>query len=119
MKTVYNEYNIAFVFKEFLIWKHFFKSKDWNYEKEVRILYTNPKIRIDSEIEWDINRYNILAKYQYVDMLNMPVTITGITLGPKLSENELNKAQLKQFLREIDYKDLSNNIRTSSIRCYR
>lgn len=119
IETVYKNYNIAFVFKEFLVWKHFFKSKDWSYEKEVRLLYTNPKVRIESELEWDINRYNILTKYQYVDMQNMPITISGITLGPKLSENEFNKAQLKQFLRENDYPDLSNNIKTSSIRCYR
>lgn len=119
IENVYQEYNVAFVFNRFSIWKHFFKSKDWSYEKEVRILYSNPKVYIESEIEWAINRYNILAKYQFVDMRNMPIHITGITLGPKLSENELNKAQLKQFLRENNYLDLLGNIKSSTIKCYR
>lgn len=116
---LYQKYNIAFVFNQFSIWKHFFKSEYWDYEKEIRLIYWNTKVYIESEYEWSINKYNILTKYHYIDLSNLPVRITKIILGPKLSESELNKAQLKQFLREKEYEELAKNVEKSDIKCYR
>ena len=117
---LYKEYNLAFVFNRFLIWKHFFKSQDWDYEKEIRLIKWSKAIDNDQkDSEWDINRYGILAKYKYIELEKMPIRIKGVVLGPKLVENELNKAQLKQYLRERNDRELINKIYFSRILCYR
>ena len=110
--------NIAFVFNRFMIWKHFFFFFFWSYEKEARIIKWNNGFS-DDKTEWAINKYGILAKYQFKPLEELPVSIKSITLGPKINEAKLNIAQIKQYLRETGKKKTFGDIRISHISCYR
>jgi len=120
------EAEIDFRFKNLNIWKHFFKPHDFAVEKEVRLLFIRDKSIALPEKGWVLtNSHQILNPY--VDFIlndsNFPLRLTKIVLGPKCSENKINKKQFQQYIRELrpladrDLSDLQVGI--SSINSYR
>lgn len=91
--------NIYVHFNKLNIWKHFFKSIDWQNENEIRIFnYTSETDTSNSE--WGVNKFGILTKYLSFELDILPINISRIILGPKILEPELANQQLRQFLRE-------------------
>lgn len=44
------------------------------------------------------NSFGIFCPFVEFDLNNLPFSLTGIQLGPKLSDKDLNRAQLRYFL---------------------
>jgi len=99
VEKVYKSFGVVLILRSFNVWNSFIKSTDYQYEKEIRLLYWS---RGTSPIEttWSLNGYGILSKYASFDNADFPIAMSGITLGPKLNEPELNRGQIKQYLRE-------------------
>jgi len=96
-----------FDFRRWEIWKHFFKSFNYQDEKEVRLLYIAPKKENDKNIDtvWmqDYKSGIIcemkLFNYEYSENSNsFPLKITHIYLGPKSSEKNVNVEQIAYML---------------------
>jgi hypothetical protein len=88
--------NIRFVL--FYGWRHFFKPREYEYEKEIRLLYIHK--RRDREKEWiAAEPYSIVNPMVKFDLSSrdFPLAIKGVMLGPKRPESKLNKSQLIQM----------------------
>jgi hypothetical protein len=99
------------------VWKHFFKPYEYAYEKEIRLLYIHKKE--DREKKWIIAEpYGIVNPMVIFDMTKneFPLKLTEIMLGPKKSEKELNKSQLKQMISE---KSKTLEVSVSKLNVYR
>ena len=109
------------VFKNIDKWKHFFKAKDYSIEKEVRLIFQdNGKSSIVKNRDWiRSNDYSIINPYVEFDIFNttkFPLQLKEIILGPKCPEQETNKYQLQELIRQ---QKLSINVRASDIKNYR
>ncbi len=83
------------------VWRHFFKPHDYDYEKEIRLLYIHQKT--DREKKWIIGEpYSIVNPMVIFDLSKneFPLKITEVMLGPKRLERDLNKSQLEQLISE-------------------
>jgi len=98
-----DELNINFDFKTLNTWKHFFKPHDYAVEQEVRLLY----IHDDNEFpkkDWLLTTsHNILNPFVEFKLNDpdMPLHLTKIVLGPKCPENQINKKQFQQYIRDL------------------
>lgn len=86
------------------IWQHFFKPKEYEFEKEVRLLYRKNQDRGDSpEPIWILNEeFNIISPIITFSIQEgenaYPLKIEALTLGPKMREAEINAIQLSYLL---------------------
>lgn len=86
------------------IWQHFFKPKEYEFEKEVRLLYRIDKKGIQpDESFWILNsEFNIvcpLVNFAVSSAKNTyPLQLERVTLGPKMLEADINSKQLTQML---------------------
>ena len=95
--------SITFVFKQWNMWRSFFKSKDYKIEQEVRLLYlrsldTNYQESVDNE---DIKKGWLLTKdcnvvSEYLDFKkerldSFPFKISKLILGSNCKEKETNR----------------------------
>ena len=103
----------VFTFRNWYIWKHFFKSHHFAVEDEVRLLYIPPKDST-AEVKWIRNEANlIVSKMLLFDLMaktthskkQFPMTIEHVFIGPKITES--------QVIEQYDYMRSSN---LSSIR---
>ena len=102
-------------------WKHFFKPKDYETEKEVRLLLNKKRTKtIFSEVWIHNMTYNIIHPIVLFDSLsaseNFPMQMKKIILGPNMPEAELNQRQIMQWLKS---KDLQIEVEISKIGNYR
>lgn len=113
-----HSYNLSFF--RFYLWRNFLKSKHYQEEKEVRLLYYRKKRSVGKKIHWKINKFGILNSFVEFDLNDsfFPLKIKGFTIGPKCNESLLNEMQLKYYLKKN--RQLSKlNVYTSSITDYR
>jgi hypothetical protein len=98
------------------VWRHFFKPKEYEHEKEVRLLYLPKQGTVARN--WILAEpYTIVNPLALFNLDEFPLEITEIILGHKSAERELNKVQLKQMLND---KGLSGIvINESTTRVYR
>lgn len=102
-------------------WKHFFKPKEYETEKEVRLLLDKRDAKSSFTEKWIHNTtYNIIHPILLFDKLqaenNFPLKIKKIILGPNMPEAELNQKQLTQLLK---LKGLNIQVSLSDIGVYR
>lgn len=102
-------------------WKHFFKPKDYETEKEVRLLLNKKRTKTTFSEVWIHNMtYNIIHPIVLFDSLsaseNFPMQMKKIILGPNMPEAELNQRQIMQWLKS---KDLQIEVEISKIGNYR
>ena len=102
-------------------WKHFFKPKDYETEKEVRLLLNKKQTKSAYSEIWIHNiTYNVIHPIALFDNLraanNFPMQMKKIILGPNMPEAELNQRQIKQLVKS---KDLQIEVEISKIRNYR
>lgn len=114
------EVKIDFRFKTLSLWRHFFKSYEYEPEKEVRLLLIgNEKDEIKGEkfstgsgasldIKWNLtNSHHILAPFIIlkIDDPRLSCTLKKVILGSKCPELAIN---LKQFSLLARKKNLSH-----------
>lgn len=109
------------IFNDIDKWKHFFKSKDYSIEEEVRLIFQDIfKSSIVKNRDWiKTNDYSIINPYVEFDILNtteFPLQLKEIILGPKCPEQTTNIYQLQELIRQ---QQLSINVRASDIKNYR
>lgn len=101
--------------KNFQIWKHFFKSYEYENEKEVRLLH----IVDDLPDSWNLTfSHSILNPSIFVDLNNeeLPIKLKKIILGPICPEKYVNKRQFEVFKNKVG---LTIDIELSKILSYR
>lgn len=98
----------VFTFRNWYIWKHFFKSHHFAVEDEVRLLYIPPQDSA-AEVKWIKNEANqIVSKMLLFDLMTkttsskkqFPMTIEHVFIGPKITES--------QVIEQYDYMRSSN-----------
>ncbi len=108
------------VFNDIDKWKHFFKAKDYSIEKEIRLLFAD-----DSKTDVVKNRvwlktsdHSIINPYVEFELSNpgFPLELKEIVLGKKCPEQATNIYQLKELIRQKNYKI---DVKPSSIKNYR
>ena len=112
-------------------WLPFFKSGDYHYENEVRLLYeeNDESNNFHTSHDWVLNNANsIFTPYVQFDLsdkgeqqkTNFPLKLKGIVLGPKCPEKEMNAKQIKNMLRrDPSLQRLNIDIQVSKITNYR
>ncbi len=124
-------------FRTLNIWKHFFKSFEYEPEKEVRLLIivsrTN-NIKGEQQhtlaphslkTEWNLTHsHKIINPFITIDLddNDLPIKLTKIWLGPKSPEKYINKKQFEELLRKsrINYSGHhSVDVVLSNIKNYR
>lgn len=105
------------VFQDIDKWKHFFKSKDYSVEHEVRLLIQN---KGQSKRDWIVSNDNSIitpfVEFNIFDDPGFPLVLKEIILGPKCPEQETNKYQLQELIQQ---NNLSVIVRASEIKNYR
>ena len=107
----------VFTFRNWYIWKHFFKSHHFAVEDEVRLLYIPPQDSA-AEAKWIKNEANlIVSKMLLFDLMTnttssnskkqFPMTIEHVFIGPKITE--------PQVIEQYDYMRSSNLSSISAI----
>lgn len=118
LEIIKNLINNNIVFKDIDKWKHFFKSKDYSVEQEVRVLFQS-KDSVKKR-DWIISKdYSIINPFLEFNIFNnsgFPLVLKEIILGPKCPEQETNIYQLNELAKQ---NDLSISIRPSDIKNYR
>lgn len=109
------------IFKDIDKWKHFFKSKDYSIEEEVRLIFQDTfKSSIVKNRDWiKTNDYSIINPYVEFDLFNtpqFPLQLKEIILGPKCPERETNIYQLQELIRR---QKLTISVKASNIKNYR
>lgn len=111
---------VRFRFMYLDVWKHFFKTKDYRIEDEVRLLYLNNKTNPPGSQGWVVTHPDkIVSKYVMFDLNStlFPLQLTDIILGPNYPEPHVNKRQLEVL---IDEKGIPNVVvANSKIESYR
>ena len=112
-------------------WLPFFKSGDYHYENEVRLLYeeNDESNNFHTSHDWVLNNANsIFTPYVQFDLSDkgeqqkttFPLKLKGIVLGPKCPEKEMNAKQIKNMLRrDPSLQRLNIDIQVSKITNYR
>ena len=110
-------------------WKHFFKPKEYDIEKEIRLIFEDKDISLltkdDKKIWIKTNNSSIIIPAIRFYVLNdsFPLILKTVILGPKVIEPETNKAQLELMLNQVDKKGMWRKrpikVECSSINHYR
>lgn len=92
--------NCKFQFRNFNIWKHFFKPYDYIDEQEVRLLYQCKK-GDENNYKWIVTGDQIISPVMEFDIGNgnnkFPLIINQLILGPKSPEKHTNAPELNLF----------------------
>lgn len=108
------------------IWRYFVKPKDFEVEEEYRLLYL-PNGKSKSTLKWIYNEgcgiFHPLREFDspLTDKSSIfPLQLKKVILGPKCSEAQINKVQLKSYVRNSSKFNSSNlDILVSKIDFYR
>lgn len=87
------------------IWRYFVKPDDFGVEDEYRLLYI-PNAGSQSTLKWIVNDgcgiYHPLREFDsplHNNKSIFPLKLTKVVLGPKCAEAQINKVQLKSYIR--------------------
>lgn len=113
-------------FNKLNVWKHFFKPNEYSIEEEIRLVFydngtsKSSASKLYIEEKWILtNGSSIIIPVVRFDLLDgkFPLKLRKIILGSKISEHEINKAQLEYMLSS---KSISNvSVEYSNINNYR
>ena len=127
MKTRFWDINLHFRFRKWIVWKHFFKPYEFNYEKEIRLIYLE---HVDSRAEktmWiEDNKSGIVTPMKLFCMeqnheLYFPLLFNKVLIGPKSKEAEINRVQFLNMYNEANFSNqgLFPDFSVSKIDIYR
>ena len=109
-------FNISFEFKSLDIWKHFFKSHEYEVEQEVRVLYikdNNCRKNINWVLTYSHNILNPTIDFKYDEL---PFNINKVLIGSKAPEIGVN---IRQFTYLASVNQMKFEFNKSSIKNYR
>ena len=109
-------FNISFEFKSLDIWKHFFKSHEYEVEQEVRVLYikdNNCRKNINWVLTYSHNILNPTIDFKYDEL---PFNINKVLFGSKAPEIGVN---IRQFTYLASVNQMKFEFNKSSIKNYR
>lgn len=126
-------YGYHIKFRHWNVWKHFFKPKEYDIEKEIRIVFINKDYEENKttyEKKWIISKNNsilspmiIFPLYPKKNAIEFPLTLRKIIIGSKCPEINVNKASLQALAIERFGNDPFNEpnikIGISNINSYR
>jgi len=99
-----DDLNISFGFYQIDYWKFFYKNKDYQDEKEVRLLLKNSLNENKPSFipeKYKLNRYGIIVPYVEINCLGSDsdlIRLKNIMLGPKCDEADIKVAQIRYML---------------------
>lgn len=111
-----------FIFKKWKIWKHFFKSHHFKYEKEVRLLYYNKPICNSATLKWIHDSYTGIASPILIFAANdFPLELKNVVIGPRDMQSFTNSIQLNERVSNTSFKSSVDApfCRESGIKIYR
>lgn len=115
--AIYKLYNFTFVFKSFDIWKHFFKSYEYEVEQEIRVLYIKTDEDNNAKLDWVLTHsHNILNPVLFFQYQNLPFKINKVLFGSKAPEVNVN---IQQFEYLTQSKGINITFSKSQIKNYR
>lgn len=115
--AIYKLYNFTFVFKSFDIWKHFFKSYEYEVEREIRVLYIKTDEDNNAKLDWVLTHsHNILNPVLFFQYQNLPFKINKVLFGSKAPEVNVN---IQQFEYLTQSKGINITFSKSQIKNYR
>ena len=101
VKVIKDLEKVGLKFNNLNVWKHFFKPHEYSVEKEIRLVFMDSNINQNPQRAWILaNGSSIVIPVMRFDFLceHSPLKLRKIILGPKMSEYEINKAQLESML---------------------
>lgn len=111
-----------FVFKNWKIWKHFFKSHHFKYEKEIRLLYYNNPMSNTASLRWIHDSYTGIASPILIFTANdFPLELRKVIIGPRDMQSFTNTVQLNERVTSTTFKGSVNTpfCEESKIKIYR
>lgn len=115
--AIYKLYNFTFLFKSFDIWKHFFKSYEYEVEQEIRVLYIKTDEDNNAKLDWVLTHsHNILNPVLFFQYQNLPFKINKVLFGSKAPEVNVN---IQQFEYLTQSKGINITFSKSQIKNYR
>jgi len=99
------------------IYCRFFKPADYADEKEYRLFVSEKRSDKTVNSEWTLNGYGIFNPHFDMPNQDFDYVIEEIMLGPKAVEPELNRAQLKHYLKTQGRNGIA--VEVSGIKHYR
>ncbi len=116
-----------FVFLKWRVWKHFFKSYHFHYEKEIRLIYFEHEHSLATGTQWIEDYSNGIASpmklfsLDYTSNLKFPLSLRMIIIGPKCKCPMINIHQYEQLFKESHILDSGSEVevKASRIKIYR
>ncbi len=119
-----------FRFRKWNVWKHFFKPYEFNYEKEIRLIYfEHNNTSVADKTIWIVDNKSGIASPMKLFSLekktgknnSFPLSLTKILIGPKSKEAEVNRVQFNKMFSEANITDSKTipEISISKINIYR
>ena len=115
-----------FRFRKWNVWKHFFKPYEFNYEKEIRLIYYEQDKTFPDNTRWIVDNKSGIASPMKLFSLekktkrtpSFPLSLSKVLIGPKSKEAEVNRVQFSKMFSEAKIAD-SHEISISKIDIYR
>lgn len=120
LNSLSSKHKIVFRFLYLDVWKHFFKTHDYEIEQEIRLLYLDDDSAVSVNKGWVIASPDmIISKYMLFNLNSddFPLKLSKIILGPNCPESQLNRRQLEVLIDENGLKNIV--IENSKIESYR
>ena len=97
---------LHFRFRKWIVWKHFFKPYDFNYENEIRLIYYEHKDSLAKKTIWIEDSKSGIASPMKLFCLEekykpkYPLSLIKILIGPKSREAPINLVQFGKMYNE-------------------
>ncbi|MBT1696071.1 DUF2971 domain-containing protein [Fulvivirgaceae bacterium PWU4] len=118
--NLHAKFKVRFRFLFLDTWKHFFKSHDYESEKEIRLLYLDNNKYPPKEMGWVLTHPDkVLSRYVFFELnsRHFPLQLYKIILGPNCPDPVLNRKQFGVLLEERNLKRIE--VANSDIESYR
>lgn len=110
-------------------WLPFFKSGDYCYEQEIRLMYEECS-NVHSSKDWIIAKsnniltpymqFNLLSQVENIENSSFPLILKEIIIGPKCPEKSMNQIQILDMIqRDSALKGMGLSVKISEINNYR
>ena len=116
-KVLSDNYKFTYPFKSLETWKHFFKSYEYEVEREIRVLYIKTDEDNNAKLDWVLTHsHNILNPVLFFQYQNLPFKINKVLFGSKAPEVNVN---IQQFEYLTQSKGINITFSKSQIKNYR
>ena len=99
-------HGLHFRFRKWIVWKHFFKPYDFNYEDEIRLIYFEHKDSLAKKSIWIEDSKSGIASPMKLFCIEetykpkYPLSLIKVLIGPKSKEAPINLVQFSKMYNE-------------------